>query len=292
MVCRPVLLVVVWMFALLCGHLQAATAVWEVSKGKTRFLLGASLSVLQQKHYPLPREFTAAFNQADLVVVERDLAQVTAPEFSTQLMEKMLYTDGTNLKSQLRPPVYEQLQQFSQSRGVPLFGLAMFKPAFVLASLTAHETARADFVYGVDAHFFYSAQEQKKRLRTLETSAQQLELLDALNQEDPNQLMLSMMAELNLLKTTLQQAEPLWRQGKMTGLDALFGAKMRKMTPRAYQTLVVKRHPHWLVQLDALAGTSQRAFVLLDVLHMSGPDSILVALERRGYKITPFIPKS
>lgn len=266
----------------------AATSLWQVSKNNRVFYLGASISALKQKHYPLPAEFDEAYKKAALLYVERDIAAVSTQDFSAQVMQRMMYTDGGNLKKQLRPEVYQQLETYSQSLGIPVFGLAMFKPAFSMVSLAAAQTAKGDYVYGVDSNYFYQAKETKKNWRALETTAQQLELLEQINREEPNQAVLFMLDELKNMPVTLDKLVPAWRSGSLAAVDSLGAGKMRKLTPQLYKTLVVARHTQWLAQFNAMAQTAEEELVLLDVIHFTGPDSLLTLLKKNGFNLTPY----
>lgn len=266
----------------------AATSLWQVSKNKQVFYLGASISALQQKHYPLPKEFDEAYKKAAVLYVERDIAAVSAQDFGTQIMQRMMYADGNNLKKLLRPEVYQKLDTYSQSLGIPVFGLAMFKPAFAIATLAAAQTAKQDYVYGVDTNYFYKAVEEKKTWRALETTQQQIELLNQFNQEEPNQAILFTIDELSHMQSILAKVEPAWRAGKLESIESISAGKMRKSTPALYQALVVARHQNWLPLFNKMAQTPEEELVLLDVVHFTGPDSLLVLLKKNGFTLTPY----
>jgi len=266
----------------------AATSLWQVSKNNRVFYLGASISALQNKYYPLPAEFDEAFKKAAILYVERDIAAVSAQDFSAQVMQRMMYTDGGNLKKALRPEVYQQLDAYSASLNVPMFGLAMFKPAFSMVSLAAAQSAKGDYVYGVDSNYFYLAQETKKPWRALETTAEQLALLEQINQEEPNQAVLFMLDELKNMPATLAKLVPAWRSGNLAAVDSLSAGKMRKLTPQVYKALVFTRHQNWLPHFNAMAQTADEELVLLDIVHFTGPDSVLTLLKKNGFTLTPY----
>lgn len=272
-----------------CAHCSlAATSLWQVSKNKQVFYLGASISALQQKHYPLPVEFDYAFKKSSLLVVERDIAAVSAQEFGAQVMKRMMYTDGGNLKKHLRPDIYQKLEAYGKTVNVPVFGLAMFKPAFAMVTLAAAQTAQQEYVYGVDTHYFYSAIETKKPWQALETTAAQLDLLDKVNREEPNRLMSYLLDELSQMTATLGKIERPWRTGKLEAIDGLAAGKLRTQTPALYQALVMDRHKNWLPAFDKMAQTPEVELVLLDIIHFTGPDSLLTLLKKNGYTLTPF----
>ncbi|RYF98714.1 MAG: TraB/GumN family protein, partial [Chitinophagaceae bacterium] len=155
-------------------------------------------------------------------------------------------------------------------------------------TLAAAETSKQDYVYGVDTNYFYKAQEQKKPWRALESTNQQLTLLDQINNEDPNQTITFVLDELSQMPATLAKIVPAWRTANLAGLESLSGSKMRKLTPALYQALIVARHQNWLPQFNKMAQTPEVELVLLDVMHFTGPDSLLTVLKKNGFTLTPY----
>src|SRR5690606_26878355 len=139
----------------------------------------------------------------DKLVVERDIAAVSKPDFAMRAMQASFYRDGSTLKSALNPANWQALESFAQSRGVPVFSLLMFKPAFAGFTLTAVESKRLELANGVDAHYFFRAANIQKAIATLETTDQQIQLLQKINEVDADTLVTAILAELNHLSTNL-----------------------------------------------------------------------------------------
>lgn len=203
-------------------------------------------------------------------------------------MGAMVYTNGTQLADTLKPEVYSALQSFANKQEVPMLSLQFFKPAFAVVTLTLAAGSRSPFTEGIDAHFYAQALQEKKPVVALETPSQQIQWLQALNEENPNVLIQNTLTELNALSHNLLKAEPLWRSGNLKALDAYTTAKLRTSTPKAYATWVVKRQALWLPKLEALIQNPSVAFVLIDSIHFTGPENLLKILKNKGYTITPF----
>lgn len=266
----------------------ANAPIWEISQGANKFWLGASLGGLKKSAYPLPAEFDDAFRRADKLYVERDIAAVNQADFGVRAMQASFYRDGRNLKSVLTPANWQALDAFAQSRGVPVFTLLMFKPAFAGFTLTALETKRLELANGVDAHYFFRATNNQKPIATLESVDQQIQYLQKINDLEANALIKIILAELSDLSATIDQATLSWRAVDMEKLDQLKGKKMRAQAPDLYRELVVNRNKAWLPKLKTLLDSSEVEYVLVDAMHLAGPDSLLQLLKAEGYTVKPY----
>lgn len=266
----------------------ADSAIWEVSNGTHKLWLGASLGGLKKSAYPLPAEFDDAFRRADKLYVERDIHAVSQPDFGMRAMQTSVYRDGRNLKSVLSPAVWQELEKFAEARGVPMFSLLMFKPAFAGFTLSMLEAKRLELANGVDAHYFNRATNNDKPIVALESVEQQLQFLQAINEIDANVLIKTMLEELSDLSATLDKATHSWRTGDMDSLDQLKGKKMRARAPALYETLVVNRSKSWLPQFNAMLKNPEVEYVLVDAVHLSGPNNLLQLLKAEGYTVKTY----
>jgi uncharacterized protein YbaP (TraB family) len=265
---------------------------WEVSHGDKKLWLGASLGALKKNAYPLPEAFNDAFSRADKLYVERDIHAVNQPDFGLRAMQASMYTDGRTLKTVLAPAVWQDLEQYEQKRDIPMFSLLMFKPAFAGFTLTALESKRLEFSNGVDAHYFYRARRANKPIVALETVDQQIQFLQKINEVDADLLIRTTLEELDNLSATLGQATELWRKGDMEKLDQLKGKKLRAEVPVLYRELVVNRNKAWVAQFNQMLRTPESEFILVDAMHLGGPDNLLQLLKAEGYVVKPYSYKA
>ncbi len=273
---------------LLASGAQAQTSVWEVSNGEHQVLIGATTSLLGSSAYPLPAEFEQAYKIADKIYVQTDLTELTSPQFGLKVMQANIYRDGRNLRSVLAPATWQALQSFSARRQLPVMTMLMFKPAFAVATLTLAETKRLNLGRGVDAHFLARARASGKAVGLLESPDQQLALLSQLNTIDPDKLIAATLTELDAMDDKAEPVTAAWRRGDMAEFDRLMGKKLRAQAPELHNTLVSARSRAWLSELQIMLTTAELEFLVLDALHLSGPENLLQLLRDKGYKVSVY----
>ncbi len=114
----------------------AETSLWRISHGEKSLNLGGSVHLLGQADYPLPDEFEQAFRESSMLVFETDMAGLTKPETQINLAKRLMYNDGSTLKSKIKPATYQALTRYCRSAGFPVTALASMKPALVVLTLT------------------------------------------------------------------------------------------------------------------------------------------------------------
>src|SRR5690606_28457201 len=110
----------------------------------------------------------------------------------------------------------------------------------------------------------------------------QIQLLQKINEVDADTLVTAILAELNHLSTNLDQATQSWRTGDMEKLDQLQSRKVRTQAPHLYRELVVNRNKAWLPQLKDMLETGETEYVLVNAIHLTGPDNLLQMLKAEG----------
>ncbi len=76
-----------------------------------------------------------------------------------------------------------------------------------------------------------------------------------------------------------------WKTGDAKKLNDLMVAELKSKTPKLYKELIADRNENWLPMIDAYQKTLQKEFILVGVGHLVGPDGIVTALRRKGYKV-------
>jgi uncharacterized protein YbaP (TraB family) len=269
----------------LANTVQADAPVWKVSKGNFHIYIGGTIHILEEQDYPLPAEFEQAYELAEKLVFEVDIAQVNTLEFQQKLLQKALYRDGSTLASHLQPATFNQLQEFMIQRGIPLENLLSFKVGMLLTILTVNELQRNGIQgMGVDQYFNLKAREDKKPIAALETIEQQIEFLTSLGEGEEDQIVLQTIEELEHFGEEFSTLKSAWRSGDMPALIEV-GLQDFLAFPRAYESMLVNRNRAWIPGIEAMLEDEQVEYVLLGVLHLVGNDSVLAMLKARGYHV-------
>lgn len=197
----------------------AGSPVWKISKGDTHIYLGGTIHVLGDSDYPLPREFEQAYQAAQILVFETDIAKTQAPEFAQTVMARMQYTGGRDLKDLVRPATFEALGRFSAVRGISSERLRPFKPGMVMVFLTLAEMERLGAGgAGVDEFYFEQAVQDRRPLQFLESPQDQINFLADMGKGREDEMVTYILKDIGRLPQLLVGMKQAWRSGDNTRL--------------------------------------------------------------------------
>ncbi|AEF55238.1 TraB/GumN family protein [Marinomonas posidonica] len=267
--------------------LQAeAASVWKVSNATNSLYLGGTIHVLSASDYPLPVAYDQAYTASDQVVFETDIMALSQPSFQQKLQYTMTYSDDTKIHHVLDKPTYLNLFQYLQSRGIQSETIEHFKPSGLSLLLSMQELQRLGMnSIGVDAFYAEKAQQDNKIQAWLETPDEQIRILSSLNQIDPNDLINYTLEDIGGMAESLQALKQSWRDGHLEKLAKLELIELQQDYPAIYHTLITERNRGWLTQIEHLISTPETEFIMVGALHLAGPDSLLLSLRNKGYRI-------
>lgn len=269
----------------LCFPAFADGVVYEVSKGKQRLYLGGTIHLLRPSDFPLPQEYEKAYQSSQKIVFETDLEKAQSPEFGQRFAQAMILPNQQTLRDILEPETWAALQAYANQSQYPLSQTMMYSPAMHSMLIVLAESKKVGVGDGVDAFYYKKAREDKKIVDELESADMVITYMQGLNQEDPNQTIKNTLKDINELPTTLADMIAAWKKGDLNSLQKNMGEKLKEESVLAYNLLVVKRNQNWLPQIEAMLKTPETEFILVGSLHLSGPDGLLIALKKDGYKV-------
>ncbi len=268
---------------------HAGSSVWKVVKGDNQLFIGGTIHVLTQSDYPLPSAFEKAYAQSATLVLETDMQKMQDPAFQMEMLGKMVYTDGRNLKMVLNQATYNDLSTHLSSRGIPIDTLIQFKAGMMAMTLTIIELQRLGLIgAGVDQFFSSKAIHDQKTLGQLETVYEQLAFISTLGDGQENEMIAYTLRDLKDLPNLLQSIKDAWRNGDNRKLKEVALTPLKKEFPDIYKALIVKRNKAWIPKIEAMLKTKDVELVLVGAMHLVGDDGVLAQLAARGYKIQMF----
>ena len=269
----------------------AQSSVWKVSIGNNILFLGGTIHVLAPSDYPIPPAFDHAYELADTIVLETDLAALNSPDFQAQVLQELMYPGSESIADHVSADTLRTLDDFLSSRGIPLQLLVKFKPGMLTTTLTILELQRLGLAgAGVDAYFDKKAQTDEKDRLALETVEQQLKFLSDLGQSNTDRFLNYTLEQLEDLPELLQKMKQAWRVGDTDQLDSLIVSQMAQKFPLVYENLITVRNRAWLPEIEFLLYSSPVEFVLVGAAHMAGKDGLLEALRKKGYTVEQVVP--
>lgn len=266
----------------------AQTTLFEISKGDHRILVGGTIHLLHPDEYPLPEAFDRAYEEADALYLEADMALLEDPAFGMQLAQAMLYPQGTVLYEELSTETWERLERYAQDNQFPLHQFVGYDPAFVSMVMTVMEAQHRGITDGVDEHFYRRAQADELPTGALETGEQILSYMKALTGLDGDDVMDATLRDLERFEELMDGTVEAWKEGDMERLYRDLGQPMLEEAPELYQTLLVERNILWLDVIEPMFENDRTELVLVGSLHLTGQSNLLELLEDRGYQVTRY----
>ncbi len=273
---------------LLACQTHAESFIWKVSQGDNYFYLGGTIHLLSEDDYPLPDEFYVAYNDANTLVFETDMAALQTPAFQAKMMAAMTYSDNRTLTGVLKPETYRQLESFMASRQIPIENFSKFQPWGVATIITVMEYQRLGMQpqYGVEAYFNSLTKTDNKSTKGLETVEEQLTAIKSMASMDPDISIEYTLRDLKTLPEFISKMKADWRKGDIKAFaDNDLILEMKTDYPEMYQALIIKRNNAWMEKLPALINDKDPELVLVGSMHLSGEDGLLHLLKSRGFTI-------
>jgi uncharacterized protein YbaP (TraB family) len=219
----------------------AETSLWKVLRGNSVVYIGGTCHVLRPSDYPLPVEFTGAYEDADILVFETRLDKLNNPDVQAMIVAKGMYKAGMGLDKVLSSRTYDNLKAYCQSLGVPVSSLNRFKPPLVVLTLIGQELKKLGASEGVDHYFFVQATKDNKKIDALESVDEQIAFILSMGEGNENDFIEHSIRDLKKTSQIIDQLISAWKRGHEQELYDLFVAEMKKGYPETLSSHAGKR---------------------------------------------------
>jgi uncharacterized protein len=264
---------------------------WRFERHGTVLYLAGSIHILKPTLYPLPAPFDGAFAQADVLVLEVDLSELSEPDIQRHTLARGLLPEDQTLEEVLPPDLRSALASALPAYGLTLNAVSRAKPALLMNQLVVARLMTLGYLpeAGLESH--YLARRGERPVLALESLDAQLALL-------LDQPMATQIALLEDAVSSSGDVEPLlagllgaWLAGDDERFMELFLAQPGHGPElEAFHHAVLTERNHTmadgiarLLQSDAASGGPQRTFfVLVGAAHLVGPEGIVALMQARG----------
>lgn len=272
------------LLATMAAH-AGSLPLWELEGRHNHVAILGSIHFLRAGEDALPAAVMAAYERADVLVMEIDLDDLDP--LATQALVERLAIDprGRKLGQLLGAADHARATAMARAIDLDLGLLEDFEPWFAAVTITQLQLARLgyDADSGVERQLARAAQRDGKEIRGLETVEQQLRSLDALPPAAQRAFLLETLEEAATLPGQVERIIHAWQQGDTATLDAEFLGTLRTQ-PELYRRIVVERNRDWARQLEPLLRDRRDYLVVVGALHLVGEDSLTRLLERAGHQ--------
>jgi len=266
---------------------RAEPALWAVkNQGVTVYLFGTVHMLRPETRWKVPK-ITAAFDAATDFWFELD-------DVSPGLMRPLVVSLGADpahpLSSKFSAADITRIDAAAKAGGMP--GEAALEPmrpwlAATILGLAPVIKAGFDPHNGVDNLLRVEAQQRGKQINGFETMEQQVRFLADLPVPVEREMLLSTLDAYEAGTTQIGEIVDDWAKGDVEALGVLMSRDMNDdHYPVLYQNLIVRRNQSWADRIarQLRGGKPGTNFVAVGAAHLAGPDSLLVQLEKRGFK--------
>lgn len=286
--CLTALLPMVSIFSLAQpSRAQSDTILWEIESPKNTVYLLGSIHLLRETDYPLAQPIQAAFEDAETVVFEIDLAESESPQTVQTFLEAAI-PDGPDelLITALDAETYQLAEETAADFGFPLLNFHNLEPWAFYLSIAGLQFIKLGFEpeYGVDAYFYNQAVQTDKTILSLETIEEQLGFFDTLSAPIQADLVEQTMLELDTFEESMDSMIAAWKAGDVAALERLTLEGFADF-PEVYDAILVQRNQNWIPDIESFINQSEDYLVIVGAAHLVGPDNVIQLLQDKGYSV-------
>lgn len=257
-------------------------ALWKVSDADTTIYLFGTVHALPKDKNWLDARITRAFDSADDLVTEIDVADLTTS--AKAIADKGMLPPGKTLREMMTPENRMQYEAALVSLGLPVGALDKYQPWFAAMTLsllpllhTGYDTQK-----GVELALNERAKPSRKN-EGLETVQDQVELFANLPPEEQLSFLDQTVEAIPKASTSLDQMVAEWQQGHADKLAELLNGELTD--PVLRDRLLTQRNARWAQWIKHRLDQPGIVFVAVGAGHLAGRGSVQDQLAMLGLKV-------
>jgi hypothetical protein len=268
--------------------------VWRVTNAKASFYLVGSIHALSKNDYPLPQPYEIALKDSTRLLFEFDPTRHA--EFEKKFETAARYPRGQDICSKISPQLLAWLRgnmftmlpntrADSGDRVGSFDNQLRYKPWWIAQHLAAPAAySKTSASHGLDNYFVDHAIRNGKEIAGLESVDEHVAVMGGLSDRDSEFILQDALAQPGSGEKEFSRMYRAWRKGDTNGLWA-GDAHLRTKAPKIAARFVEDRNLKWVPRIEAELKTGKPTAIVAGALHFSGPHSVIVLLQQRGYVI-------
>lgn len=267
---------------------------WKISGNgleKASYLYG-TIHMIGADDFFLPDGTMTAMDEADRVVFEIDMADMTDMSAMMGIMDKAFMKDNLSLKDLLSAEDFKLVEDHFQEMGLPIFFLQRIKPMF-LTVFTSGDMKPGDMESGkiksYEFEFMEMAKNGNKTTAGLESIDFQLSVFDSIPYQDQADMLMDGIKNGGSDTDSFKEIVKIYKEQNLT--------KMLEMTLSEegglseYDDLLLnQRNKNWIPQMKKMM-TENVNFFAVGAGHLPGDEGVINLLREAGYSVKPFSSK-
>lgn len=265
------------------GH---PVTVWKVAGTSNSVYLLGSIHLLRSQDYPLPAALDAAYEDAEVLLMEVDMDDMDPIAAQTAFTTHGVLHDGTTLRNMMGDELYAQALAAADAIDIPLDMLHKTEPWYAAMTVEIMMLSRIGFnpALGVEMHMMSKAVNDGKPIEGFETIIEQIQFLDSMSLGAQRDMLLSTLAESAKMADLMNGLIDAWHHGDIAQLESTMLEEMSKHE-ELNKVLVTDRNSRWVTRIEDLLDDKDDYLVIVGALHLIGPNGVPNHLERIGYDV-------
>jgi uncharacterized protein YbaP (TraB family) len=249
------------------------------------YLLG-SIHLLRAEDHPLPSIIDAAYEDAEILVMELDMDDLDGAATQRLFNENGVLRDGTTLRDLMGEELYRRAAIAAEASDIPIDLLAKSEPwlAAITVEMMALYRIGFDPKMGVELHMTSLAIQDGKPIEGLEAIEEQLAFLDGLSLQAQRDMLLQTLEDSADMAESIDDMIRAWRHGDIEFLETQLLDSLAEHE-ELNDALVTNRNLRWASQIDELLDDRDDYLIIVGALHLVGEDGVPNLLAQRGVKI-------
>jgi uncharacterized protein YbaP (TraB family) len=249
------------------------------------YLLG-SIHLLRAEDHPLPSIIDAAYEDAEILVMELDMDDLDGAATQRLFNENGVLRDGTTLRDLMGEELYRRAAIAAEASDIPIDLLAKSEPwlAAITVEMMALYRIGFDPKMGVELHMTSLAIQDGKPIEGLEAVEEQLAFLDGLSLQAQRDMLLQTLEDSADMAESIDDMIRAWRHGDIEFLETQLLDSLAEHE-ELNDALVTNRNLRWASQIDELLDDRDDYLIIVGALHLVGEDGVPNLLAQRGVKI-------
>jgi uncharacterized protein YbaP (TraB family) len=259
---------------------------WQIDGASNSIYLLGSIHMLREKDHPIPSAIYDAYSQAEALIMEIDMDDIDPVADQALATELGLIQDGRALADLMGPELYAEAESLAEALQIPLRLLDKSEPWYAAINVEMMMLMRIGFspTHGIEFHLAEIASRDNKEIFGLETTRQQLEILDRLSLPSQRELLIQTLSDSAELSQVMDDMVDAWRHGDIEFLEKSLLADMQEFD-ELHQAIVVDRNRNWVVRIEDLLREKDDYLIIVGALHLVGDQGVPNLLSQRGFEV-------
>jgi len=283
-----------------CKGPKAATAeadtlpdalLWKIEHKdlKAPSYLFGTIHMIPEEDFFLPDGLEEAFEKSERVVFEIDMDDMSDMGSLMGMMSGLMMKDGMTLQKLLTPAEYQEVSEYFEAMGMPMFLLGNVKPMFLsmLAEVNLDPDAmQSEDIVSYEMALYDKANETSKQVGGLETMAYQMSLFDSIPYKDQAVMLLDAVRGTNQESDMFEETVELYKLQKIEAMVAMVGESDENADGNYEDVLLNNRNQNWIPAMKKKMSKAS-IFFAVGAGHLGGEQGVIRLLRKEGYTVTP-----